>query len=100
MKTVKPTILAACVKSVEGENSQIKHCFKKINKTLPFLNILGRKEEVSCMHHVKITGFLLYFSRSKLPHSSSPELLMNPNPLRWKDFDSHKYLKCKLIRHI
>lgn len=57
------------------------------------------------MHHVKITWilqkitkFLLYFSRSKLPHPSSPELLMNP--LRWKDFDSHKHLKSKLIRYI
>lgn len=26
------------------------------------------------MHHIRITGFLLYFSRSKIPHSSSPDL--------------------------
>ena len=73
MKAVKCTLLAACVKLFEDDKATNKAFFKTIDKTWPFMNINCRKESVlhtSCQSN----RLLLYFSRSKISHSSSPEL--------------------------
>lgn len=91
MKAVKPVLVAACVKSFEGEKKPTNKGFfflrNQQDVVIPTSYIHCRKERVSCMHHIRITGFLLYLSRSKIPHSSSPDLLMNP--LGWKHFDAY-----------